>query len=308
MDLKGSLVDTHVRIYPSDKLVEFIKSITPSDVVPHNILQIIKPNSNGVSEFKMYKLEVLKPVQLNNSEIESLKKIKEIYSEAHKEQKGVDRKENHIDKNIEKEVKEEELQTTKKDPNAEKEAIENKLNKLFSTETENVANNETSKSSKESLNSDASESKDDRPFFVTSDIDWLYDHLKTRRNNGDNDVPYLHTLLEGASIEMPENETLKRNPVLEARCVKLRAQQEAREYRKMTKSVDNVRMRFPEDSISYQSKYGRLHTFLRVLRRTIRHAGFFTVIFKQFTIKRAIFSFYMVFIAVCTVFIRGWIL
>ncbi|RVE54450.1 hypothetical protein evm_000935 [Chilo suppressalis] len=60
-------------------------------------------------------------------------------------------------------------------------------------------------------------------FLNTFDIDWLYNYVREKKNK-------------------------------EARCVKLRAQQEAREYRKMTKGVDNVRMRFPEDSISYQLK------------------------------------------------------
>ncbi|CAG9581215.1 unnamed protein product [Danaus chrysippus] len=91
-------------------------------------------------------------------------------------------------------------------------------------------------------------------FLVTSDLDWLYNYIKCRRNEGDKNIPYLHTLLTGVHVDVPENEVLKRNPVLEARCVKLRAQQEAREYRKMTKGVDNVRMRFPEETIAYQLK------------------------------------------------------
>ncbi|KPJ11713.1 Transmembrane protein 199 [Papilio machaon] len=97
------------------------------------------------------------------------------------------------------------------------------------------------------------EDKNNKLFLNTSDLDWLYVHLNKKREEG-KDVPYLHVLFEGSQIELPENGIVKRNPDLEARCVKLRAQMEAREYRKMTKSVDNVRMRFPEDSISYQMK------------------------------------------------------
>lgn len=35
---------------------------------------------------------------------------------------------------------------------------------------------------------------------------------------------------------------------------KLRREQEEREYKAMTKNVDNVRVRHPDDSIGYQSK------------------------------------------------------
>ncbi|KPI97557.1 Transmembrane protein 199 [Papilio xuthus] len=95
--------------------------------------------------------------------------------------------------------------------------------------------------------------KNNKLFLNTSDLDWLYIYINKKREEG-KDVPYLHVLFEGSQIVLPENSIVKRNPDLEARCVKLRAQMEAREYRKMTKSVDNVRMRFPEDSISYQMK------------------------------------------------------
>ncbi|KAG6447368.1 hypothetical protein O3G_MSEX004920 [Manduca sexta] len=96
--------------------------------------------------------------------------------------------------------------------------------------------------------------RENEKFLTTTDIDWLYNYVYERRGEGNKKVPYLHELLKGVQVEMPNNKVIKRNPVLEARCVKLRAQQEAREYRKMTKSVDNVRMRFPEDSINYQLK------------------------------------------------------
>ncbi|GBP13170.1 Transmembrane protein 199 [Eumeta japonica] len=94
----------------------------------------------------------------------------------------------------------------------------------------------------------------DELFLVISDLQWLSIYLQKMREENVNNV-YLHDLLIGSRVEIPENELLKRNPDLEARCVKLRAQQEAREYRKMTKSVDNVRIKFPEDTIAYQLKH-----------------------------------------------------
>lgn len=86
-----------------------------------------------------------------------------------------------------------------------------------------------------------------------ADLEWLYSYLNKERKT-DRSTPYLHELLAGCGIVLPENAILKRNPDLEKRCVKLRSQQESREYRAMTKGVDNVRIRYPEDSISYQLK------------------------------------------------------
>ncbi|CAK1544555.1 unnamed protein product [Leptosia nina] len=98
----------------------------------------------------------------------------------------------------------------------------------------------------------------DKPYLTTIDLDWLYIYLKNKRTQ-EKSLPYLHELLEGAELKMPNNIIHKRNPDLEARCVKLRAQQEAREYRKMTKGVDNVRIHYPEDSIAYQMKQLNRH-------------------------------------------------
>lgn len=81
------------------------------------------------------------------------------------------------------------------------------------------------------------------------DLKWLRLILK-KQNNG----VYLHELLENSEIILPENEIIERNPVLEARCIKLKAQQERREYNAMTKNVDTIRQHFPEDTIAYQMK------------------------------------------------------
>ncbi|CAB3369960.1 Hypothetical predicted protein [Cloeon dipterum] len=58
----------------------------------------------------------------------------------------------------------------------------------------------------------------------------------------------------GFTIELPEPQQQPRNPQLEARCQRLRREQEAREYRQMTKSVDAARRKEPEESIAFQMK------------------------------------------------------
>lgn len=86
-----------------------------------------------------------------------------------------------------------------------------------------------------------------------NDIRWLNKYLEEYRTTKMESI-YLHELLEEADIQLPTPKLVPRNPELEARIQKLKAQQDAREYQAMTKSIDPSRRNFPEDSISYQSK------------------------------------------------------
>ncbi|XP_063977040.1 transmembrane protein 199 [Diachasmimorpha longicaudata] len=85
------------------------------------------------------------------------------------------------------------------------------------------------------------------------DIKWLNDFLIEHRKISSTKV-YIHELLEGADVILPQPKITPRNPVLEARIQKLTAQQSTREYEAMTKGVDAVRKHYPEDTISYQMK------------------------------------------------------
>uniref|UniRef100_A0A4Y0BVU4 Endoplasmic reticulum-based factor for assembly of V-ATPase n=1 Tax=Anopheles funestus TaxID=62324 RepID=A0A4Y0BVU4_ANOFN len=91
-----------------------------------------------------------------------------------------------------------------------------------------------------------------------SDIMWLYRTLKEMRQT-DPTVPYLHTLLNGCQLKLPVNPIQERNPELEARCQRLRKEQEDREYHRMTKNVDSIRKHMPEETISYQMKQINRH-------------------------------------------------
>lgn len=226
MDSIGSLVDTNLRIYPTKNLLDYCKTLAIDHNIPINIARLVK-GKKYEGKHKSQEDANKTPVHLDSKDVENLNKIKEIVKVKDNEVKVEDDKAIPEEASIEKDSKSEDSE--KLDPD-DKSIDKTKLEEK---------NNE----------------KEDELHLTTSDIDWLYTNLQSQRNKGDKNVPYLHILLEGACIETPENQVLKRNPILEARCVKLRAQQEAREYRKMTKSVDNVRMRFPEDSISYQSKY-----------------------------------------------------
>lgn len=82
--------------------------------------------------------------------------------------------------------------------------------------------------------------------LTVSDLKWL-------KHNVDLDVP-LHELLTKWDVEVPEPPVIPRNPELEARIQRLKVEQEERDYRSMTKNVDSIRVKHPEDTIGYQLK------------------------------------------------------
>uniref|UniRef100_A0A182M0Q4 Endoplasmic reticulum-based factor for assembly of V-ATPase n=1 Tax=Anopheles culicifacies TaxID=139723 RepID=A0A182M0Q4_9DIPT len=105
---------------------------------------------------------------------------------------------------------------------------------------------------------DSQNANTDITLLNLSDIKWLYTTLKEMRQT-DPTVPYLHTLLKGCQLRLPANPIQERNQELEARCKRLRKEQEDREYYRMTKNVDSIRKHMPEETISYQMKQINRH-------------------------------------------------
>ena len=69
---------------------------------------------------------------------------------------------------------------------------------------------------------------------------------------------HFHELISECQITLPQPQFPPRDPVLEARCKKLRAQQAEREYQKMTSNIDSgnhgLNKHNDTDSFSHQSK------------------------------------------------------
>lgn len=91
-------------------------------------------------------------------------------------------------------------------------------------------------------------------FLSINDIKWLKTYILEHQSTFSKGI-YIHELLEGVDVKLPEPKVTPRNPELEARIKKLQAQQDARDYKAMTKGVDNFRKHLPEDTIAYQSKF-----------------------------------------------------
>lgn len=86
-----------------------------------------------------------------------------------------------------------------------------------------------------------------------SDLKWLHQHLLKERK-ADSSISYLYELIEGSQLVLPPNEYIERNPQLEERCQRLKREQEDQRYRLMTKNVDCSRSYEPEETISYQGR------------------------------------------------------
>ena len=84
------------------------------------------------------------------------------------------------------------------------------------------------------------------------DIKWLKSFIAEKKQD---EKVYIHELLEGVDVILPQPKVTPRNPELEARVKKLKAQQQNRDYKAMTKSVDSLRKHLPEDSFAFQSKF-----------------------------------------------------
>lgn len=97
----------------------------------------------------------------------------------------------------------------------------------------------------ENLEREIMKNHDDARLTV-SDVKWL-------KHNIELELP-LHELLTKWDIEVPEPPVIPRNPELEARIQRLKVEQEERDYRSMTRNVDAVRMKHPEETIGYQCK------------------------------------------------------
>lgn len=93
--------------------------------------------------------------------------------------------------------------------------------------------------------------KENEKLLNIQDLHWIYNYINERNKTNEKKV-YLHELLEHSDIILPKNSEVPRNEELDKRCKRLKAEQENMNYQKMTKDVDNLRRRFPEDTISYQ--------------------------------------------------------
>lgn len=221
---KGVITDPTISIRPSKKLIDFITNLNdPKVELPENLLKVYQVLTGDKSERKIFKEEISSPT-LSNDEKKFLSELRSKSSA-------------------------EELKTC-----LEGISLETEENEEPADEVETITND--TKNGKNQAKRERAKQKEmekSKLGLNLNDLKWLNNYLKEQRTSSDSAV-YLHELIEGSKIVLPKNEILERNPELEARCKRLRREQEEREYQSMTKNVDCNRSKAPDESIAYQSK------------------------------------------------------
>jgi len=80
------------------------------------------------------------------------------------------------------------------------------------------------------------------------------DEIKWIQKNQKGPVLRVYQILQKAELILPEPQVTMRNPALEARVQRLKAEAAEKEYQSITKNVDASRMRSPDESIACQVK------------------------------------------------------
>lgn len=235
---KGYIKDCRITIKPSTTLIDFICSLSNENSMPENFIKIYNSytNDNNSTGKKTISIEKqFSNVQYTKEESIILKDL------------SFNKFANDTDSDIMQALSKLLIKTE----NLSDESDSN------DTEEDDILTLDNTPKSKNQLKRYKEQQKQKRRAKLSinlNDLKWLHSYLIDKRTNDKNCEIYLHELLEDSKLILPKNEIVERNPELEARCVKLRLQQDARRYRAMTKNVDSTKKHVPEDTIAYQSK------------------------------------------------------
>lgn len=223
---KSSIKDPSIAIRPSQKLIDFIKTLDDVSIdLPANVLEVYEAFTQDKRKRNVYE-STISSAPLTEDE-----------------------------RNLLVALADDAFQTTTD--------IENCLESLClrgnkdcendsDSDIETVSNNEPiSKNKARQIRAKQREKELAKLTLNLSDIKWLHQYL-TKARASDASIGYLHELIVGSVLILPSNEIIERNPELEARCQRLRREQDDQRYRQMTKNVDSTRTYEPEETIAYQ--------------------------------------------------------
>lgn len=223
---KGPITNPSIAIQPSKVLIDFIKTLDdPSIALPENLLRVYQAFTSNTEERKIDRKPIPQP-QFTADEEKRLKQLND-------EKPSVD-----LDECLKALAlngstdSDDSISDLEADPKEENVKGKNKARRERAKQKEKEL-------SKFTLN--------------LNDLRWIHRYLNEQRAKGE-DAVYLHELLNGSKLVLPQNDIVERNPELEARCQRLRREQNERTYQSMTKNVDCSRTHAPDDTISYQSK------------------------------------------------------
>lgn len=242
---KTTIKNPTISIRPSPKLIEFIKSLEdhPEVDLPENLLKVYQAFTQDTRPRNVYK---------SSSESSSASSVG-VYSEDEKQllvALSDDTFQGATD--LENCMKSLSVHVSNSDGNTDEDS--------HHSDVETLAPHERiSKNKARQIRAKQRQRELAKLTLDLADLKWLYCHLNDARQketaDGADAVPYLHELVEGSQLILPANEIVERNPELEARCQRLKLEQDDYKYRQMTKNVDCSRTYEPEETISYQGKH-----------------------------------------------------
>lgn len=230
---KVSIKDPSVRIKPADQLCSFIASLTDHKEMPENVLKIYELCSGDIASKKNINDETVAMPQFTKTDLSTLRQLNE-------NKVGVTNVQADLQKLLESDDEDSDDNGTADDSEDDVENLDAKKG--------------LSKSQAKKLREKQKQRAKSRLSLNLNDLKWLNNVLAEKRLQNPEFEVYLHELFVDAKLQLPKNEIHVRDPVLEARCVRLRLEQDARMYNAMTKNVDSSRKHMPEDTIAFQSK------------------------------------------------------
>lgn len=243
---KLTISDPTIRLKPGPKLCSFIASISQATALPENVLKIYESYGGDASvQHTKHSGEVAKP-KLDAVDVELLGKL-------NRNEIGGD-----IQADLAKLIATDELFEEEDVPSDPEDEAQSSTGKPLS------------KTQAKRLKEKQKEKQRAKLTLNLNDLKWLNAFLVERRKlgGGDDEEQYLHQLMADATLILPANEIRERNAELEARCVRLRLEQDARVYNAMTRNVDSSRRQMPEDTVAYQSKcHSPKYIFFYLIRR-----------------------------------------
>lgn len=226
--LKTSIKDPSIAIKPSAKLIDFIKTLNDTSIdLPENLLNVYRTFTKDNQKRNIY----TRPFSsINYTEHE-----KELLNKLQKDS-----------------VKNDELDSCLRSLSLNVANDDDDDDNNSPSDIESLSAHESIGKNKARQNRAKQRQKELGKLQLNlTDLRWLHQHLNDARKNNET-IEYLHELLEGSQLILPKNVMVERNPELEARCQRLKREQEEQTYRMMTKNVDCVRTHAPEDTIAYQ--------------------------------------------------------
>lgn len=265
--VKASIKNPEIGIRPSERLIEFIKTLSdPTIDLPENLLTFYRAFSNDTKSSRSICKQSIPEYKFSKEEQQLLTELSDDALQGTND--------------LEKSLNELCVLSQCTDSSDESDA------ELLSSD-EPISKNKARQMRAKQRQKELSNLN-----LSLTDLKWIHTHLNEARKSNPT-VGYLHELIKGSHLVLPINEFTERDPALEARCQRLKREQDDLRYRMMTKNVDCSRTYEPEETIAYQGLYwiksdkSRIKMIKSIIHCVTLRTFFNLVFFSQFQLSKS---------------------